>query len=110
MEKNVELSSACQAKDRGTICRLIEAIPSVRWKVIPGRATCLLEPFTIQVWHATGGSGINTYETVCVSILAGDEFHGEQVRPLFTGTFTADELRLPNFIPKEERRQPPLTS
>jgi hypothetical protein len=99
-----DLIGACREKNRGAICGLLEMIPAEGWGVVPGRATCLLGPLTVQVWHLSGGSGINTYETISVSILAGDEACGEQVRPLFVGKFTSDELRLPNYIPKEARR------
>jgi hypothetical protein len=101
-----DLIGACGEKDRGAICRLIEVIPAECWEIVPGRATCFLDPLTVQVWHISGGSGINTYETVCVSILAGNEICGEEVRPLFVGEFTSVELRLPNYIPKEARRPP----
>jgi len=107
MKTGTELGRACEAKDRVAVFRLIEAIPEDRWEIVLGRATCPLEPLTIQVEHASGGSGINTYETVRVCILAGDEVRGEPVWPTFIGTFTADELRLPTYIPKEARPQPP---
>jgi hypothetical protein len=95
-----ELIDACVVRDRPTICRLIAAIPANNWQVVPGRATSYLAPVTIQVWHASGGSGINTYETVHVQLL-----HDDQILPLFAGTFTEAELRIPNFIPKELRLQ-----
>lgn len=102
----VDLIDACRKKNRGVICRLLEAIPAEGWEVVPGRVTSLLDPLTVQAWHISGGSGINTYETVSVSILACDGTRGEQVWPLFVGKFTSDELRLPNYIPKEARRPP----
>jgi hypothetical protein len=91
---------ACEARDRATVCALIAAIPANDWEVIPGRATSYLSPVTIQVWHASGGSGINTYETVGVSVLRDDD-----ALPLFVSTFTAEELQIPNYIPKEARLQ-----
>jgi hypothetical protein len=93
-----ELINACGAKNRAIVLRLIAAIPREGWQVIPGLATSCLTPVTIQVWHASGGSGINTYETVHVSVLLDD-----QVAPIFAGTFTAEELQIPNYIPKEVR-------
>ncbi len=101
-----DLIAACREKNRGAICRRIEAIPAEGWEVAPGRATHFLNPLAVQVWHVSGGSGINTYETVCVSILAGDEIRCEEMQPLFVGEFNSDELRLPNYIPKEARRPP----
>jgi hypothetical protein len=102
MERNAEPINACHAKDRKAVSSLIQAIPGDRWDVVPGLATAHLDPITVKVWHTTGGSGINTYETVGVSVL-----HDEQDMPLYAGSFTAEELRLPNFIPKEQRLSPP---
>jgi hypothetical protein len=95
-----DLIDACEARNRAIICRLIAAIPEKVWEVIPGRATSYLPPVTIQVWHASGGSGINTYETVHVQILLDG-----QVLPRFASTFTAEELQIPNYISKEVRSQ-----
>ena len=51
-----------------------------------------LEPLRILVWHETGGSGINTCETVIVQII-GD---GENAKQL-SYRFSAEELQLPNY-------------
>ena len=99
-----ELISACETKNRAMVCELIASIPKDRWEVIPRRATSCLAPVTIQVWHAYGGSGINTYETVHVSVLLDG-----QDMPIFAGTFTVEELRISTYIPKELRNMPSKT-
>ena len=94
------LINACNAKDRTTICTLIAAIPVNEWHVTEGHATSDQAHVTVQVEHASGGTGINTYETVYVSVLLDD-----QDMPLYWSTFTSEELRLPNYIPIENRPQ-----
>jgi hypothetical protein len=96
-----QLVNACETKNRALVLRLIAEIPREGWQVTPGLATSCLTPVTVQVWHASGGSGINTYETVHASVLLDD-----QVMPIFAGTFTVEELQLPNYIPKEVRGEP----
>jgi hypothetical protein len=51
----------------------------------------------ILVWHETGGSGINTYETVIVQII----LDGENPKH-FSYRFSAGEFKLPNYIPVAE--------
>lgn len=96
-----EIQDACQRRDRATIQRLIEAIPGTMWNVIPGLATAYLSPITVRVWHAEGGSGINTYTKANISV-EQDDLDG-RASLLFSGTFTDDELRIPNYIPKDAR-------
>lgn len=88
----------CKARDRSAICSILESIPLKDWTIIPGRASAQIDSVNIQVWHQSGGSGINTYETVTVQL-----FSEEEELTYFQDTFTADELRLPNYIPKEQR-------
>jgi hypothetical protein len=49
-----ELISACEAKDKSSLAKLVSSIPKENWDVIVGRADCLLDPVKIQVWHETG--------------------------------------------------------
>lgn len=81
--------------------RLVEAIPKEKWYVRPGLATASLPPIIVRVWHAEGGSGINTYTKVHVVVEREDL--SVRVPPLFVGTFTDDELKILNFIPKVAR-------
>jgi hypothetical protein len=97
------LISACQTGDRAAICRLLESIPRERWDIIPNRAQCNLDSVRAQVWHAAGGSGINTYEKVTVHIIVNDE---DRELCVFADTFTSSELRLPNYIPLDQRLIP----
>lgn len=100
-----ELVQACRKQDRKALSRLIEAIPKEKWSFLPDPkcATASLPPVTVQVWHLSGGSGINTYEKVSVCILQ-DELD-QQLPPLFVDTFSDDELKIATYssIPKEQR-------
>ena len=93
-----ELIDACEPRDRAAVCGLVAGIAADQWLIIPGRATACLPPVTVQVWHVSGGSGINTYETVNVQVLLDGD-----VLPCFSDTFTAEELQIPNYIPIEVR-------
>lgn len=97
-----ELIAACEARDRARISTLVASIPRHAWTVIPGQAMVQLEPLRILVWHESGGSGINTYETVIVQVFV-DEENPKQ----FSYRFAADELQLPNYIPVDDRRSAP---
>ncbi|WP_348261640.1 hypothetical protein P8935_17790 [Telmatobacter sp. DSM 110680] len=97
-----ELLAACEARDRAKISTLVSSISKHAWTVIPGQAMVELEPLRILVWHETGGSGINTYETVIVQI-----FVDEENAKHFSYRFSPDELQLPNYIPVADRRVPP---
>ena len=89
------------ARDRARISTLVSSIPRQAWTVIPGQAMTQLDGLRILVWHETGDSGINTYETVIVQV-----FVDENQRH-FSYRFSVDELQLPNFIPDADRRVPP---
>lgn len=99
-----KLKHACQVKDREAISKLLEGVPANSWTITEEQATCTLGPSTVQVWHQWGRSGISTYETAGVRILAVGETGDEQVLPIFAGQFAAEELSLPNYIPKQRRR------
>jgi len=86
-----ELIAACEARDRARISTLVSSIPREAWTVIPGVAMVQLEPLRILVWHQSGSSGINPYETIIVQIYV-DEGNSKQ----FSYRFRADELELPN--------------
>jgi hypothetical protein len=96
-----EIREACLRRDRATIQRLVEAIPQSGWDVSPGLAVACLSPVTVRVWHAEGGSGINTYTKVHVSVDL-DDLDGP-VPSLFVDNFTDDELKIPNYIPRDAR-------
>jgi hypothetical protein len=90
-----ELRKAVQNGDRATICRLIEGIPASHWSYpgSPLHAQARQYSVDIAVHHVSGGSGINTYDTVSVNIRWPDG------TMQFGGSHSADELRLPNYIP-----------
>lgn len=77
-----ELVAACNARDRATICSILESIPKERWHVIPGRADVDLGPLS-----ASGRSGINTYDKVHVQVILDEENHHH-----FAYTFTHAQL------------------
>ena len=95
-----ELRKAIQNRDRAAICRLIEAIPAGRWSYpgSPIHAQAWEDSVGIAVHHVSGGSGINTYDSVSVRILWPDGTTD------FGGHYSAEELRLPNYIPPSQRR------
>jgi|ERR1017187_5577266 hypothetical protein len=93
-----QLIAACRTRDRASICRVLESIPREEWDVIPGKANADLDGVKVQVWHTSGGSGINSYEKVYVQVVPDVDEH-----PLFADTFTATELQLPNYITLEQR-------
>lgn len=94
-----ELIAACEARDRARISTLVSAIPREAWIVIPDVAMVQLDQLRILVWHESGGSGINTYETVIVQVIVDEDDERQ-----FSYKFSADELRLPNYIPVADRR------
>ena len=87
-----ELIAACEAGDRARISSLVSSIPRQAWTVIRGQAMVQLEPLRILVWHETGGSGVNTCETVIVQFIVD----GENAKQL-SYRFSFDELLLPNY-------------
>ena len=95
-----ELRNAVKDEDRAQICRIIKAIPADRWTYpgSPPHAEAWEDSVGIAVHHVSGGSGINTYDTVSVRILWPDG------KTDFAGNYSAEELRLPNYIPPSERR------
>lgn len=97
-----ELRKAIQDRNRAAICRLIEAIPANQWRYTgsPVRAEAWYESVHIVVHHISGGTGINTYNHVSVNVRLPDR------EPEFAGKYSAEELRLPNYIPPSQR--PPV--
>ena len=95
-----ELRKAIQGRNRTAVCVLIEAIPADRWQYSgsPVRAEAWYESVHIVVHHASGGTGINTYDDVSVNVRLPD------CEPEFADKYSAEELRLPNYIPPSERR------
>jgi hypothetical protein len=93
-----ELRKALQNRDRGVICRLIEGIPVSRWSYVgsPVHAQAWEDSVGIAVHHVSGGSGINTYDSVSVNIQWPDGTTD------FGGKYSAEELRLPNYIPSDQ--------
>jgi hypothetical protein len=95
-----EMKRAVRDRDRAGICRLIEAIPASRWSY-PGSPPCAEAwhgSVHIVIHHCSGGTGINTYDTVSVNVRFPD---GE---PEWAGKYSAEELRLPNYIPPSQQR------
>lgn len=90
-----DLRKAMQGGGRATICRLLQAIPADRWQCSPGFAEVWYGGVHIVVQPL--GGGINTYDSLSVNVRFPD---GE---PEFAGKCLADELRLPNYIPRSER-------
>jgi hypothetical protein len=95
-----ELRRAIRDGDGAAICRLIEAIPAADWSYLgsPVYAQARKDSVEIAVHHVSGGSGINTYDSVSVYIRWPDGTKG------FGGEYSAEELRLPNYIPPSQRR------
>jgi hypothetical protein len=93
-----ELRRLADTKDRTSLCTFLESIPADRWRVTEGMAITSREGVDVIVRHASGGTGINTYETVavCVKWSTGD------VKSL--GGFSSEELKLPNYISLRERQ------
>ena len=87
-----ELIAACEAGDRARISSLVSSIPRQAWTVIPGQAMVQLESLRILVWYESGGTGINSCETVIVQVIV-DEENARQ----FSYRFSAEELQLPNY-------------
>ena len=106
-EKQFEdaLKRAVEAKDRTAICRLIESISKSSWGSSTSGGSSMaianVKWTRIVVHHVSGGSGINTYETVSVNV---DWSTGSAE---YIGTFSSDELKLPNYIPKHKRTKLP---
>jgi len=92
-----KLRAAVGNRDRVAIAELIEIIPQRAWHVVPNRATADYMGLKVQVDHLSGGSGINTYDSVVVIVVWSDD----SCSPL--GKFDAAELQLPNYIAPENR-------
>jgi len=92
-----EFMRACELKDRAAIAQLIESIPAKCWVYPCGHAEAWYESVGIAAQRLSGGSGINTYETVSVTVLRPDD------NTSFAGQYSADELHLPNYIPRWQR-------
>jgi hypothetical protein len=93
-----DIKTAIGIKDKTFIAKLIASIPLGEW-AFPGAspyAQTLPEDTDIVVQRISGGSGINTYERAGVTIWRSDEL-------VWYGTFSSDELRLPNYISVSER-------
>jgi len=94
-----ELRRAVRDRDRAGICRLIQAISASRWCYpgSPPHAQAVEDSVEIRVHRISGGSGINTYDSVSVLIRWPDGSWDSG------GQYTAEELRLPNYIPPSQR-------
>jgi hypothetical protein len=92
-----EFRQACEARDRVAICRLIASVPEDRWTFPDRRAEASYDSVRVCVHWLSGGSGINTYKTVSVAILWPDGSSD------FAGQYSAEELPLPNYIPRWQR-------
>ena len=103
MDGSFEKEFRCivDANDRTALCAFIESIPADRWRLSAspgsGMAIASKEWVDVIVHHHTGGTGLNTYETVVVYVKWSN---GEGK---YLGVFSADELKLPNYISVQER-------
>jgi hypothetical protein len=95
-----ELRKAMRERNRKEVCHLLGAIPPGRWQYTgsPVRAEAWYGSVHIVVQHVSGGTGINTYDEVSVNVRFPDG------KPELAGKYSADELRLPNYIPPSQRR------
>ena len=93
-----QLRSAIRAKDRESIAKLIEEVPAGSWHVEPNRALAEYMSVKIEADHLTGGSGINTYDSISLLVIWADD----QRVPL--GSFSAEEIKLHNYIPLTHRK------
>jgi hypothetical protein len=95
---DVKLRAAHKSKDRGEKCGLMESVPANCWRYVgnPPHAQAWFDSVGIIVHALTGGSGINTYDTVSISVLWPD---GETE---YLGQYSSEELRLPNYIPRSQ--------
>lgn len=95
-----EFRAAFERKDRNAICRVLESIPAKCWRY-PGNppyAETLYDSVSIVVQWLSGGRGINTYDTVSVNVRWPNR------KTDCAGQYSAEELRLPNYIPPSQRR------
>jgi hypothetical protein len=94
------LRKAIEDRNRAAICWLIESMSPDCWSCVanPPHAQAWQDDVGIAMHHVSGGSGIDTYDSVSVSVLWADG------RVEFGGQYTADELRLPNYVPVSRRR------
>jgi len=99
----IELSDAFVSRDRRKICQLVKSIPVTHWTYPAGAAQATYDKVIIFA-QGTGGSGINTYELISVNAKWLDETE----KAVFLGQYTAEELPLPNYIPKSERTEQKL--
>ncbi len=93
-----ELRRLVDTEDRTSLCAFLESIPKNSWRVTEGMAITSREWVDVIVRHASGGSGINTYETVAVYV----KWSTGDVK--YLGIFSAEELTLPNYISVQERK------
>jgi hypothetical protein len=94
-----DLKAACDSNNRAELIRVLSSIPRERWTFAPGRADCDLGLIRIQVWHQTGGSGINIHKTSYVQVILDEDRHQN-----FAEIFTAEELTLPDAVPMSPER------
>jgi hypothetical protein len=94
----MELKRFVDTKDRTGLCTFLESIPANHWKVTEGMAITSREWVDIIVLHVSGGSGINTYETVAINV----KWSNGDVK--YLGAFSSEELKLPNYIPVQVRQ------
>lgn len=92
-----ELRNAHKSRDKRAVCRLIESIPADRWIYLDGpQAVAPYDGARIAA-HLYGGSGINAYDRISLNVLWPD------LTIDFLGEYTAEELRLPNYIAPSQR-------
>ena len=93
----IEFKAALERKDRNVICRLIQSIPVNCWHYPGNPPYSQTRHDSVVIVVRSGGGGINTYETVSVNVQWPDG------KMDFAGQYSAEELRLPNYIPLSER-------
>jgi hypothetical protein len=94
-----DLRKAMEEGNRAEVCGLLGVIPPDHWQYTgsPVRAEARYESVCIVVQHVSGGTGINTYDEISVNVRFPDG------KPESLGKFSAEELRLPNYIPPSQR-------
>ncbi len=67
-----ELKTAQKSRDKQTICRLIESIPADKWIYLDGAEAVASYNGASIAAHSYGGSGINTYDRIFLTVLWPD--------------------------------------
>ena len=94
-----ELRKTWRAQNRTEVGRQISRIPKTHWSYIPEHQLAIVsyQEITIFIHVLSGGTGINTYDRATVRISWADGTEES------LGTFSADDLKTPNYVSKEER-------